>query len=162
VSDKIRATTYGGILSAVILLATWVIKFPIPGGYGYINFGDGAIFAAAVVLGPFAAICAAIGSVFADLLAGFPQYMLPTLVVKGLMGLLAGVVLSRRKALAWPGQLLLFTTCEIIMVGGYFVAEILLYGVAAAVGTLIFNTLQGLAGIATGLAIVPFARRIKV
>ncbi|MCK9251308.1 MAG: ECF transporter S component [Clostridiales bacterium] len=161
-NDKIRAITYGGILSAVILLATWVIKFPIPGGYGYINFGDGAIFAAAVVLGPFAAICAAIGSVFADLLAGFPQYMIPTLIIKGLMGLVAGVVLRRRKSLAWPGQLLLFALCEIIMVGGYFVAEILLYGIAAASGTLIFNTLQGLAGIATGLAIVPFARRIKI
>ena len=97
-NDKIRAITYGGILSAVILLATWVIKFPIPGGYGYINFGDGAIFAAAVVLGPFAAICAAIGSVFADLLAGFPQYMIPTLIIKGLMGLIAGVVLRRRKS----------------------------------------------------------------
>ena len=58
--------------------------------------------------------------------------------------------------------MLLFARCEIIMVGGYFVAEILLYGIAAALGTLIFNTLQGLAGIATGLAIVPFARRIKI
>jgi uncharacterized membrane protein len=83
VKSKIRAITYGGILSAVILLATYIIKFPIPGGYGYINFGDGAIFAAAVVLGPFAAICAALGSALADLLAGFPHYMLPTLLIKG-------------------------------------------------------------------------------
>ena len=42
-----------------------------------------------------------------------------------------------------------------IMVGGYFVAEIFLYGLEAAIGTLVFNALQGVAGIATGLAIVP-------
>ncbi|NLM79468.1 MAG: ECF transporter S component [Ruminococcaceae bacterium] len=160
--SKIRAITYGGILSAVILLATYIIKFPIPGGYGYINFGDGAIFAAAVVLGPFAGICAALGSTLADLLAGFPHYMLPTLLIKGLMGLIAGFVLIRKPRLPWPGQLLLFAVCEMIMVGGYFIAEIFLYGLAAAAGTLVFNTLQGLAGIATGLTIVPLARRIKI
>ena len=160
--SKIRAITYGGILSAVILLATYIIKFPIPGGYGYINFGDGAIFAAAVVLGPFAGICAALGSTLADLLAGFPHYMLPTLLIKGLMGLIAGFVLIRKPRLPWTGQLLLFAVCEMIMVGGYFIAEIFLYGLAAAAGTLVFNTLQGLAGIATGLTIVPLARRIKI
>ena len=161
-NSKIRAITYGGILSAVILLATYIIKFPIPGGYGYINFGDGAIFAAAAVLGPFAAICAALGSVLADLLAGFPQYMLPTLLIKGTMGLIAGFTLSRLPQIKWPGQLILFAACEIIMVGGYFLSEIFLYGIAAAAGTLIFNALQGLAGIVTGLAIVPLARRIKI
>lgn len=148
-------------MAAVILLATFILKFPIPGGYGYINFGDGAIFAAAALLGPFAAICAALGSALADLLAGFPSYILPTFIIKGLMGLLAGLILQRRPQLNWVGQLLLFAVCEAIMVGGYFLAEIVLYGVAAAVGTLIFNTLQGLAGIATGLAIVPLARKIK-
>jgi uncharacterized membrane protein len=162
VNSKIRAITYGGILSAVILLATYIIKFPIPGGYGYINFGDGAIFAAAVVLGPFAAICAALGSVLADLLAGFPHYMLPTFLIKGVMGLIAGFVFIKFPDMKWPGQLLLFASCEVIMVGGYFAAEIFMYGMAAAVGTLIFNTLQGLAGIATGLAIVPLARRIRI
>lgn len=160
--NRIRAVAYGGILSAVILLATWIIKFPIPGGYGYVNFGDGAIFAAAVVLGPFAAICAALGSLLADLLAGFPHYMLPTLVIKGIMGLVAGFVFQKSPKMTWPWQMGLFLVCEIIMVGGYFVAEIVMYGLAAASGTLIFNSVQGLAGIATGLAIVPLARRIKI
>jgi uncharacterized membrane protein len=162
VKINIRAITYGGIMSAVILLATYIIKFPIPGGYGYINFGDGAIFAAAVVLGPFAAICAALGSALADLIAGFPQYILPTLVVKGAMGLVAGFVFLHRPKLNVTGQVLLFAVCEILMVGGYFIAEIFLYGIAAAIGTLLFNALQGLAGIATGLAIVPLARRIRI
>ncbi|MEA4888235.1 MAG: ECF transporter S component [Clostridiaceae bacterium] len=158
---NIRSVTYGGIMAAVILLATFILKFPIPGGYGYINFGDGAIFAAAAILGPFAAISAALGSTLADLMAGFPHYMIPTFLIKGVMGLLAGYVLKSKPAMTWVGQLILFTGCEVIMVGGYFLTEILFYGLAAAVGTLFFNTLQGLAGIATGLAIVPLAKKIK-
>lgn len=161
-NKQIRSITYGGILSAVILLATYFIKFPIPGGYGYINFGDGAIFASAVIMGPFAGLCAALGSALADLLAGFPHYIVPTVLIKGVMGLLAGFALKRFSHLTWPGQLLLFTLCELIMVGGYFVAEVFLYGLAAASGTLIFNSLQGLAGIATGLAVVPLMRKVRV
>lgn len=158
---NIRSMTYGGIMAAVILLATFILKFPIPGGYGYINFGDGAIFAAAAILGPFAAISAALGSALADLLAGFPHYIGPTLIIKGIMGLLSGLVLRKNPKINWLGLALLFLICEIIMVGGYFVTEIFMYGLAAAAGTLIFNALQGLAGIATGLAIVPLAKKIK-
>lgn len=157
---NIRSITYGGIMAAVILLATLVLKFPIPGGYGYVNFGDGAIFAAATILGPFAAISAALGSALADLLLGFPHYMVPTVIIKGLMGLLAGYVLRKNSKINWVGQIFLFLVCELIMVGGYFVAEIFLYGLEAAIGTLVFNALQGVAGIATGLAIVPLARKI--
>ncbi len=160
-NKNIKTITYGGILSAVILLDT-IINFPIPGGYGYMNFGDGAIFAASVILGPYAAISAALGSALADLVAGYPHYMLPTFLIKGLMGLLAGLAFARAAGLKWPGQLLLFTICELVMVGGYFLTEIFLYGLAAAASSLFFNALQALAGIVVGLAIVPLARRIKV
>lgn len=158
---SIRTITYGGIMAAVILLATYLLKFPIPGGYGYINFGDGAIFAAVAILGPVGAISAALGSALADLFANFPHYIAPTLIIKGTMGLVAGLVLQKKPDLNIPGQIVLFLFCEMIMVGGYFIAEIFMYGVAAAASTLIFNSIQGLAGIATGLAIIPLARKIK-
>lgn len=162
-NDRIRTITYGGVLSAVILLATFAIKFPIPTGYGYINFGDGAIFATAAILGPYAAISAGLGSALADLIAGYTVYMPATFVIKGAMGLLAGLVMHRYPRLPWYGQIFLFLACEIIMVGGYFVYEWAIYAsLAAAAGQLIFNSLQGIAGIATGLAIVPLARKIRI
>lgn len=158
---NVRTITYGGVLSAVILLAT-LISLPIPTGYGYINFGDGAIFATAAIMGPFAAISAALGSALADLVAGYSIYIPATAIIKGSMGLIAGWALSREKRLRWYVQLLVFLLCEIIMVGGYFFYEWFLYGAAAAAGQLIFNSLQGIAGIATGMAIVPLARRLQV
>lgn len=159
---NIRTITYGGILSALILLATSVFKVPIPSGYGYINLGDGAIFAAAAILGPFSAVCAALGSGLADLIAGAPQYILATVLIKGCMGLLAGYALNRWQKLVWYKLAALFLVCEIIMIGGYFVAELIIYSDRGiAIGNLLFNAIQGLAGIAMGMAIVPLARKIK-
>lgn len=159
-SDKIRMITYGGVLSAVIMLAT-LLSLPMPSGYGYINFGDGAIYAAAAILGPFAAISAAIGSALADLIVGYSLYMPATFLIKGLMGLISGFGLHHGRRVPWPVMAVLFLVCEVIMVGGYFIFEWILYGIAAASGQLLFNGLQGIAGIATGLAIVPLARRIR-
>ncbi len=159
--DKVRLITYSGILSAVIMLATFVIRVPIPNAYGYVNFGDGVIFATAAIIGPFAAICAGLGSALADLIAGYTIYMPATLLIKGAMGLLAGLVLKRRPQLALYWLALLFLVCEVIMIGGYFLFESLIYGVEAAAGALLANSIQGAAGVAMGLVIVPLARRIK-
>ncbi len=158
---NIRTITYGGVLSAVILLTT-LIHITIPSGYGYVNFGDGAIFASAAIMGPFAAISAALGSALADLLVGAPQYMLATFLIKGSMGLLAGFTCKKYPKLALIKLAGLFILCEIIMVGGYFVTEWIMYDRSIAIGNLIFNAIQGLAGIVMGLAIVPLARKIKI
>ncbi|NLN77230.1 MAG: ECF transporter S component [Armatimonadetes bacterium] len=160
-NKKILTLTTGGLLSAVILLATY-FSIPIPTGTGYVHLGDGAIFASAVLLGPFAAISAGLGSMLADLLTGFPHYMPATLVIKGLMGLVAGLAFRRFPHMKWTGQCLLFIVCALIMAGGYFVTEIYLYGLAAAIGSLPFNGLQGLAGVVAGLALVPLMRRIRI
>lgn len=160
--DKIRLITYGGILSAVIMLATYVIRVPIPNAYGYVNFGDGVIFATAAIIGPFAAICAGLGSALADLIAGYTIYAPATFLIKGCMGFLTGLVLKKNPQLAWYILVALFASCEVIMIGGYFLFESVLYGVEAAVGALLANTIQGAAGIAMGLVIVPLVRRIKI
>ncbi len=162
-NNRIRLVIYGGVLSAVIMLATFAIRFPIPTGYGYINFGDGAIFATAAVMGPYAAVSAALGSALADLIAGYPMYIPATAVIKGLMGLVAGFALHKYKKMPWYLMMVLFLICELIMVFGYFFYEWALYAsLPAAAGQLIFNSIQGIAGIATGLAIVPLARKIKI
>ncbi len=161
-NNKIRLIVYGGVLSAVIMLAT-LFRFPIPTGYGYINFGDGAIFATAAVMGPYAAFSAALGSALADLIAGYPMYIPATVVIKGLMAIVAGFALHKYKNMPWYLMAVVFLVCEVIMVFGYFFYEWALYAsLPAAAGQLIFNSVQGVAGIATGLAIVPLARKIKI
>ena len=159
--DRIIKITYGGILSAVVMLATFAITVPIPNSMGYFNLGDGVIFGIAAILGPFAGICAALGSSLADLAYQAPIYIPGTFIIKGCMGLIAGTVLTRMPNLRWYWQVVLFAVCELIMVGGYFFYELLLFGYAYSIGTVPANFLQGVAGIVLGLAIVPLARRVK-
>ncbi len=151
---------YGGILSAVVMLATWAITVPIPNTAGYINLGDGVIFGISVILGPFAAICAALGSALADLAYAAPIYMPATFIIKGAMGLLAGLILKKNPKLAWFSQIALFAVCELIMVCGYFAYESII-NPGFALATLPGNSIQGIAGIVLGLALVPLARRLK-
>lgn len=159
--DNVLKITYGGVLTAVVMLATYAIRIPAPSSMGYFNLGDGVIFGIAVILGPFGAICAALGSALADLISGYAAYIPATFIIKGCMGLLAGIVLSKMPNIRWYGLIALFVVCESIMVIGYFLFEYLIFGFGWALGSLPMNLLQGFAGIALGLAIVPLARRVK-
>lgn len=135
---KIRRLAYGGLLTAVIAALTAYVKVPIPGGY--FHPGDGAIALSCVLLGPYAAIPAAIGSFMADALSGYLQYAPYTLVIKGLMGFIAGCGLVTGK-LCFRSVLSL-VGAGAILVGGYFAADCILGGVGLAWADLPWNALQ--------------------
>ena len=156
---KMRLLVYGGLFTALIVLATMFLK--IPTLIGYANMGDGFALASATLLGPFAAIPAGLGSLLADLLLGYGLYAPATLVIKGAMGWMAGLWLKRGAGAFHPRNLLLFAGCELWMVAGYFGFECVLYGPAAALGSLVPNLLQGVVGIALGLTITPVLERLK-
>ena len=157
--DKLRRLVYGGLLAAVIAVLTAFIKLPVPVTNGYIHLGDGAIFLAAALLGPYAAIPAAIGSALADLLAGYYIYMAPTAAIKGVMGWIAGQFMGDQAVSV--RNILIFVLCELIMVAGYFAFECAMYGVAAALGAVGPNLVQGAAGVIFGSVLSAAAKRMK-
>ena len=168
--NSARRLAFAGLFTALITCAT-LIRLPVPVTNGYVNLGDGMIFAAAALLGPFAAVAVMIGSALADLLAGYAHYALITLFIKGAMGLVAGFGLhqyrkARMRALrpllpkGLLGNVILFTLCELIMVLGYFFFEMVMYNAAAAAGAVLPNLGQAAAGIALGCAFVPAVGRI--
>lgn len=137
---KIRRLVYGALLAAIIATLTYAVKFPIPGTSGYVHPGDSGIALAGILFGPYAAIPAAIGSGLADLLGGYAQYALFTVIIKGLMGLIAGYgCLHGKLTLKSVSSLLI---AGVVLIGGYFLADMLLYGVAAALISLPWNLLQ--------------------
>ncbi len=146
---SILKITVAGVFAALILLAT---QLKIPTGIGYVNLGDGFILIASYLLGPAAFFPAAIGSGLADLLAGYPNYIAATFVIKGMMGFVAGLLLKNEKVRI-SRRILAFTIAEIIMIGGYFLFESLpfMYGPAAAAGEMLANAGQGVVGILAGI-----------
>ena len=146
-----------GMMAAVIFVATWLFKVPMPIA-GYIHLGDGFILISAVLLGWPAVLSAAIGSMMADLLAGYSIYMLPTFLIKGAVAAIA-VFASQRKS--QPMQMLYMLAAEVVMVLGYFVADLVIYDLIIATADILGNVLQGLSAIAIWMILLPVAKRIR-
>lgn len=160
-----------GVMAALIFVATQ-IRIPIPTG-GYLNLGDVMINICSFVMGPLAAIPAALGSAIADLVAGYPVYIPATFVIKGLMGLIGGLFFSKSiKSYIKSGEhtvrdymrsgkyialsVVVFIVSELVMVGGYFAFEALpqIYGFAGALGAVPYNLIQGAAGVILSVPVI--------
>ena len=81
---KTKELTLTAIMSAFVFIATFVPKIPIP--LGYAHLGDAAIFLIVIYCGRrIGIISGTIGSAFADLLSGFPIWIVPTIFIKAVM-----------------------------------------------------------------------------
>ncbi len=121
------------LFAALVCVATMIIRIPSPTG-GYINAGDAIALLSAFLLGPYwGAAAAGLGSMLADLLAGYPAYAPGTLVIKAATALVAGLIARKLPARPAAGRLLGGLCGELIMVLGYlgYTAVCLGYGVGA-------------------------------
>jgi len=146
-----------GMMAAIIFVATWLFKVPMPVA-GFIHLGDGFILIAATMLGWPAVLAAALGSMLADLLAGYSIYMLPTFIIKGGVAAVA-VFASQRKS--QPLQMLYMLVAEAVMIAGYFVADLLIYNWTTATADILGNILQGLSGVTVWMILLPVVKRIR-
>ncbi|NDL67982.1 ECF transporter S component [Anaerotalea alkaliphila] len=93
---NVKTMTYTSIMMALVFVGTYVVKIPIPMTNGYIHPGDSMVFLSGLILGPvYGAAAAGIGSALADLVGGYPHWILPTLVIKALMAAIVGYVVHR-------------------------------------------------------------------
>jgi len=107
------------IMAALVFVATMIIRIPNWMG-GYFNFGDVMIFVSALAFGPIVGgFAGGVGSSIADVI-GFPVFAIPTLVIKGTEGLLAGLITNRKKVYR---DLIAVIVAGVEMVLGYFLAE---------------------------------------
>lgn len=153
--ENIKRIVYGGLFAAAIMIATAYIMIPNGLG-GYIHIGDGIIFCSAIVLGPYASISAGIGSVLADLIAGYGVYAPVTFVIKTAMGLIAGLTYKARAL----KRIFFYCIAEIIMIAGYFFYELLMGGFAKALEASLLNLVQAAFGIGFGVVLYPVLMKV--
>ncbi len=159
------------VLTAVTAVFTLLIRIPIAPTRGYINLGDVAIFFTAFTFGPITAlISGGLGTAIADLLSGYAQWAPISLVIHGLQGLAAGLIVRKhiikfrqnadntaesdehrekggRKILISLAAGLVGT---IIMVGLYFLSGAALYGIGPAAFEIPGNIVQCVVGFVGG------------
>ena len=123
----LRKTGVVAALIALTTLGTLLIRIPIPITNGYFNIGDVFVILAALWLGPRAGfLVGAIGPTIADAI-GFPQFILATFIIKGLEGLVVGLIGGGMKNYTFKRRALAATVGGLIIVIGYFVFEAYIY-----------------------------------
>ncbi len=146
------------IMAALVCITTILIQVPIPATEGFFNIGDAMIMVAALTGGPIVgAFAGGIGSSLADLLGGWYVWVIPTLLIKGTEGFLAGWIL-RRGQQNIQNFILAWTIGGGEMVLGYFLVQVYLYGFSAALVELPFNFVQMAVG---GLIGIPVSQALK-
>lgn len=92
-STKTKKIVFFALFTALVCVATMVIKIPSISGYGYVNFGDAVIFMAGSMLGGIGGMVAGgVGSALADLFSGYAVWAPLTLIIKGAEGFLSGFI----------------------------------------------------------------------
>lgn len=151
--DNTRSTLYLSAISAIFaaLSTVFVYFIHIPNGIGgYTHAGDMFVYLAACILPtPYAAASGAIGFALADLISGYPHYMIPSALIRVLVVLMFSSkrekILSKRNYVALP-------LSAIITVVGYAITKYVVYllmkseahqaAMAAAIASIPGNIIQ--------------------
>ena len=150
--------TITAVMIAVTAVFTIMARVPIPATQGYFNLSDVAIYFSAFAFGPWlGGVIGGVGAAIADLLAGYPQWAVLTLLAHGLEGLVAGY-LARGKEL--PGLILAWAAGALVMMAIYFLGEgLVLTGWGPALAELPINLLQNVVGGVIGIPLFLAVRK---
>ena len=144
-----KRLAFAALFAALCCVSTVVITVPLPAS-GYFNTGDIFVLLSAWCLGPvYGSLAAAVGSALGDVILAFPLYAPATFIIKGLDALVAYLVwalckkMFKNEKLDFIPRTLSAILGELVMVGGYFLFECVLYGFLGATPNIIGNVLQG-------------------
>jgi len=145
------------IMIALVAVGTYIIRIPNPMG-GYFNVGDVMIFVCALTFNPVVSgIAGGVGSAISDAI-GFPAFVIPTLVIKGLEGFIASLISNKKNAFR---DVLAVIVAGSEMVIGYFLVEWypLNWGFGGALSEVPTNIAQVVIGGLVGIPIALVLRR---
>lgn len=156
---ELKKIVMAALFAAFACVATMSIRIPTPGTGGYIHPGDAVVILAGVILGPgWGLLAAGIGSALADLIGGYFFYVPITFVIKGAVAFTAGVIYHKagKTPKSRVAAVILGGAGDILLVaGGYFLCETMVYGAAAAAASVPANLIQGISGLVIGLFLYP-------
>lgn len=122
-------------ITAIFIALTYVftafinIRLPIAANGGLIHLGNVPLFVGAIIFGKkTGAIAGGVGMALFDLLSGWTLWAPFTFVVVSLMGWTVGKMTEKESHQRYPWYVLAILVACLIKVGGYYVAEGIIYG----------------------------------
>jgi uncharacterized membrane protein len=155
-----RSICKTAVMTALICLMTVVPRIPIP--LGYAHLGDAVIFLVVLYVGyKEGAIAASLGSAMADLIGGFPIWVIPTVIIKYGMVVIIWEILRRNSGhgkILSPWMLLSVLLSALWMVLGYTIGGAILYGgidvgLTATPGLIFEGLFNGIIAVGAGIVL---------
>ena len=151
-ANNLKKITTLAVLVALSVVLGYFLKVPTP--TGILTLLDAGIFFTAFYFGSKeGAVVGGLAGFLIDLISGYPQWMIFSLINHGGQGFLAGF-----KGKMQPLGLLL---ASLFMVGGYALASSFLYGWQAALPEIVPNLMQNLFGMLVGYLLYRFLKNSK-
>lgn len=119
------------MFAVLAYVVTSFIQIPVPATGGYINIGDLIVMVTALLFGPIiGCLAGGIGSAMADVYSPYIIYAPGTLVIKGLEGLIIGIIADPKKKKSRLDQrdILAVIIGGLIIIPGYFIYEAYILG----------------------------------
>lgn len=140
---KTKKLVISSLFAALTFVATMIIQIKLTAN-GFVNIGDCMVVCCGIFLGPvYGMLAAGIGSMLADVIGGYFIYAPATLIIKSLMAFFTAITF---KKITKINDIVAVGICtliaELIMILGYFLYEIPLYGIVSAVAGMPGNLMQ--------------------
>ena len=161
--EKTYKTVAMGIFAALCTLSTFI---QVPAPSGNINLGDCFVVVSGMLLGAArGAVSGGIGAALTDILSGYAVYAPGTLLIKAAMAVAAAFVYkSASKATNNKTLSKIFASAvaEVIMILGYMLCEMLIFGKGAAIAGLWGNFVQAAAAMVASVIVATILeKRVK-
>lgn len=166
-SNKMYKLVLTSLFVAIICASTIVIQIPSPMS-GYINLGDCFVLLAGWLLGPiYGFLAGGLGSMLADIFTGYMHYAPATLIIKGLVALVASLLMRAMEKSFFKhiriARVISGTAAEIVMVAGYFgYAALFLGNGLAAAASIPGNLMQGAIGVVASVLLIEIVYKFNL
>lgn len=163
--DNLKKLVICALFAALGFSVTYFIP-PVPLPFGYANLGDCIVLITAFLpIGLWSFAAAGLGPALADIFLGYGIYAPATFIIKALMAFVAFIIFknvkkTNNKFVSFALTLLGCIAAELLMVTGYFLFELCLYG-AGALASVTGNLLQGAVNTVVATVVLTVIRNSK-
>lgn len=159
--EQVKSLTITAIGIALVYVFTWLIniRLPFAPNGGLIHLGNVPLFIFAILFGrKTGAIAGGVGMGLFDLLSGWTAWAPFTFIIVAAMGYVMGLITEKKQGFLWY-VVAMIAACA-IKIGGYYIAEVILYGNwITPVTSIPGNLLQiGVAAVIVLIIIVPLKK----
>ncbi|EHI68789.1 ECF transporter S component [Streptococcus ictaluri] len=140
------------IMTALTLVLGLFVKLPTPTGVTTL-LDVGIYFTTFYFGGRQAFVVGGLSAFLFDLISGYPQWMLISLVAHGGQGYLAGF--------SGKSRFLMLVLATLFMVTVYFLSSSIMYGVGTALAEVLTNTMQNLVGMLGAYLLVKGLKHLR-